>query len=385
MKKNLIPASGIVHWLGTGLSTGSGLKNVVQESKKSILWNRNITFAEKLIAKLGLEDRVEIRQYTLENLKQSLKQGDILVSMIPANYQAEGAAVCILKEAHFVSSSYLNPATSRAANLAQEKGLVVQLETGLDPGIDHLFAHILIEDCRQETKEADLSIKFESFCGGFPAVTNDFCYKFSWAPAGVLRALLSPAQHIEGSKIIKTEKPWLAVKNYTVKEEELECYPNRDSLPYKAIYQLPKHWKIEKFVRGTLRLKGWKTAWQEVFKTLEIGSEENLENLASELTNLYSYQEKDYDRVLLYVSLAALKDSQKIWHKAFVLDLLGDDKESAMAKTVSGTVACSVCSILKNETSAGIQLATNNTQKAKQWLDRLSSGGVKIHSLSLLN
>ena len=97
MKKNLIPASGIVHWLGTGLSTGSGLKNVVQESKKSILWNRNITFAEKLIAKLGLEDRVEIRQYTLENLKQSLKQGDILVSMIPANYQAEGAAVCILK------------------------------------------------------------------------------------------------------------------------------------------------------------------------------------------------------------------------------------------------------------------------------------------------
>ena len=151
------------------------------------------------------------------------------------------------------------------------------------------------------------------------------------------------------------------------------------------LWLLPKHWKIEKFVRGTLRLKGWKTAWQEVFKTLEIGSEENLENLASELTNLYSYQEKDYDRVLLYVSLAALKDSQKIWHKAFVLDLLGDDKESAMAKTVSGTVACSVCSILKNETSAGIQLATNNTQKAKQWLDRLSSGGVKIHSLDLLN
>ena len=91
----------------------------------------------------------------------------------------------------------------------------------------------------------------------------------------------------------------------------MECYPNRDSLPYKAIYQLPKHWKIEKFVRGTLRLKGWKTAWQEVFKTLEIGSEENLENLASELTNLYSYQEKDYDRVLLYVSLAALKIVRK--------------------------------------------------------------------------
>ena len=56
-----------------------------------------------------------------------------------------------------------------------------------------------------------------------------------------------------------------------------------------------------------------------------------------------------------------------------------------MAKTVSGTVACSVCSILKNETSVGIQLATNNTQKAKQCLDRLSNGGVKVHFLSLLD
>ena len=82
MKKNLIPASGIVHWLGTGLSTGSGLKNVVQESKKSIVWNRNITFAEKLLVKLGLEDRVEIRQYTLENLKQSLKHCFAILSII---------------------------------------------------------------------------------------------------------------------------------------------------------------------------------------------------------------------------------------------------------------------------------------------------------------
>ena len=64
-------------------------------------------------------------------------------------------------------------------------------------------------------------------------------------------------------------------------------------------------------------------------------------------------------------------------------------KEISAGKKVSGTVACSVCSILKNETSAGIKTKANsrqtNTQKAKQWLDRLSSGGVKIHSLSLLN
>ena len=88
-----------------------------------------------------------------------------------------------------------------------------------DPGIDHLFAHILVADCqkeviRQETKGKDSSIKFESFCGGVPAVPNDFCYKFSWAPAGVLKALLSPAQHIVNGQTVQTLKPWLAVENY---------------------------------------------------------------------------------------------------------------------------------------------------------------------------
>ncbi len=389
MKQNLIPANGTVHWIGAGLSTGSGLNDIVKRSKECIFWNRNLESAEKLLVKLGLQNRVEIRQYTSENLKQSLKRGDILVSMIPSHYQAEGAEICNLKEAHFVSSSYLNPETSQAAYSAAKKGLVVQLETGLDPGIDHLFSHILVKNCLRETEAANISVKFESFCGGFPAVPNDFCYKFSWAPAGVLRALKSPAQHIEDSKIVKTPAPWLAVKNYKIKEEELECYPNRDSLPYVDIYQFPKHWQIEKFVRGTLRLKGWKTAWREVFQTLEKGSEENLEKLANKLATQYSYQtgdqEKDYDRVLLYVSLAAFEKEQKVWHKAYLLDLLGDNKESAMAKTVSGTVACSVCSILKNETAAGVQLATSNPQKAVQWLDRLACWGVKIHSLSLLD
>lgn len=394
MKNTPISASGTVHWLGAGLSTGSGLSCIAKKSKETILWNRNGIQAEKTLKKLGLENRVEIRQYTLENLQKSLHKGDILVSMIPAIYQAEGAQICNEKEAHFVSSSYLNPETSQAASLAEKKGLVVQLETGLDPGIDHLFAHILVADCqkeviRQETKGKDLSIKFESFCGGVPAAPNDFCYKFSWAPAGVLKALLSPAQHIEKGQTVQTLKPWLAVENYKVKEENWECYPNRDSLPYVDIYQIPKNWQIEKFVRGTLRLEGWKEAWQEVFQTLEQsssnGSAEIQEKLADELSHRYSYQEKEYDRVLLYVTLVAFQKEQRIWHKAYILDLTGDNKESAMAKSVSGTVACATYDILQNETSAGIQLATKNTLQAKKWLDRLSCLGVKTRSLSLLD
>ena len=36
-------------------------------------------------------------------------------------------------------------------------------------------------------------------------------------------------------------------------------------------------WKVKEFVRGTLRLDGWKEAWQDIFLMLENGSD-NIES-----------------------------------------------------------------------------------------------------------
>ena len=37
---------------------------------------------------------------------------------------------------------------------------------------------------------------------------NEFCYKFSWSPLGVLKALKSPAKSIEEFNPVETLRPW---------------------------------------------------------------------------------------------------------------------------------------------------------------------------------
>ena len=70
-------------------------------------------------------------------------------------------------------------------------------EIGLDPGIDHLMAHWLVADYRASTAyDGDNALSFISYCGGIPKIENDFRYKFSWSPLGVLKALRSPSKSI---------------------------------------------------------------------------------------------------------------------------------------------------------------------------------------------
>ena len=143
-------------------------------------------------------------------------------------------------------------------------------EIGLDPGIDHLMAHKLIEDFKSsKTIDTETEISFLSYCGGVPKIPNDFKYKFSWSPLGVLKALRSPSRSMKDFKIFDVNRPWDAITHYIsplAKPEEFEVYPNRDSIPFMQQYKFDPDWKVKQFVRGTLRLNGWAKAWSEIFE-----------------------------------------------------------------------------------------------------------------------
>ena len=74
-------------------------------------------------------------------------------------------------------------------------------EVGLDPGIDHSMAHFLVNDLKNSLPKNDVSVDFISYCGGVPKIPNPFRYKFSWSPAGVLKALKSPSKSIKNGEI----------------------------------------------------------------------------------------------------------------------------------------------------------------------------------------
>ena len=52
-----IPASGTVHWAGTGLSTGSGVAVLADTAAEVTLWGRTVEKADRRLAELGLTGR----------------------------------------------------------------------------------------------------------------------------------------------------------------------------------------------------------------------------------------------------------------------------------------------------------------------------------------
>jgi hypothetical protein len=368
--------TGTVHWLGTGLSTGSGLRLLVQHAPRVVMWGRTPQRAQLCLARVGVPGGAQTRAYDLAAVASELRAGDVLVSMLPAAEHPGLARLCVERGAHFACSSYVSDPIRALEPAARDAGVVLLTEAGLDPGIDHLFADLLVDRARAAVGEGPATAEFTSYCGGLPAVPNEFRYRFSWAPRGVLSALLAPARYIDGGSTVVVERPWEATRRHALDGETFEVYPNRDSVPYLAQYGVPGAWRPHVFVRGTLRLDGWLDAWSGVFEELRGGDAGRIAVLADELAARYPTTEDDRDRVVLSVALRVRCDSGAVWSGEYLLDETGDAAQSAMARCVSLPLAFGVMEILGGRLPAGLRLAAQDAADARRWLSFLADHSV---------
>ncbi len=374
-----------IHWLGAGLSSAPGIIELAKKTTALIVWNRSLIKAEQALKNEQLD--IDVRQLNWDVLSNVVKPGDVLVSMLPATLHLTVAQFCLAKKAHFVSSSYISAEMANLNAQAKDLGLCFVNEVGLDPGIDHLLAHLLVDKYQNS---ADFSPQnqhyFRSYCGGFPKEANDFKYKFSWSPLGVLKALRSKAQWQADGKVKTSNAPWEALSEYHAKlsehSETFQAYPNRDSLPFIKQYNFQDDWDIQEFVRGTLRLNGWSSAWRPLFDeiaTLEGDSgEARLLEISQDLEQKYLYQENEADRVVMCVELEVCRAGKVIWHQSYYLDSQGNKQGQAMARLVSLPVSLAVESVLNNEIMTGVTAAPHLPVQINKWLSALTSHGESI-------
>ena len=375
----------IIHWLGAGLSSAPGIKRLIGNGLELWLWNRTLSKAEVVIE--PMEGQCQARVLDWQQLSNDVSKGDIVVSMLPGSFHLQAAQLALDNNAHFVSSSYLTPAMEALDQQAKAKGLCLVNEVGLDPGIDHLLAYALLNDYRQSTAYAASNrIEFRSFCGGLPAVENDFKYKFSWSPLGVLNALRSPAQWLEGGEIKTNSKPWKAVHDYTMPLAEtysptFEAIPNRDSLPFITQYKFDPQWPVDTFIRGSLRLQGWAHAWKDIFSLVESAdgansadSEAKFKSKSDQLWQQHAFKDGEKDRVVLYVELLAKDENthEYIWRQSYSMDAYGNENGSAMARLVSTTVSLAVEAVLEERIAAGVSAAPNDMGLVSDWLGHIN-------------
>jgi len=366
-----------IHWCGTGLSAIPGLRRLIEQNYNVHVWNRT---TEKAHAAVG-DLTQNISAFDTVALGNVLQAGDLVVSMLPGDQHVSLAELAISKGAHFVSSSYIAPEMRALDQAARDAGVALVNEVGLDPGIDHLMAHDLVEQYRaSDACHTDNDLTFISYCGGIPKIPNPFRYKFSWSPLGVLRALKSPSKSIRNFETLDVARPWDAISSYDAplpSPESFEVYPNRDSIPFMSQYHFDPSWRVKEFVRGTLRLNGWAQAWDGVFREIETLSgptgEARLKEMSDQFWTENAYDAGEPDRVVLCVGLKAERNGQTVWDKTWVMDAWGDDRSTAMARLVSYPVSYAIQGVLSGDIAPGVHAAPSDPKLVTTWLDQIKT------------
>ena len=365
-----------IHWLGVGLSSPPGILYLNEQRYNLLVWNRSVDKAQSL-----LKNKIYVNQLDISSLSKKLDRNDLIVSMLPASMHMEIAELAIKYKCHLVTSSYHDPQYEKLEQKFIENDCLFICECGLDPGIDHLLAHKLIQEFEKGNYQDIKSIWFESMCGGFPEIPNNFKYKFSWSPLGVLKALNTPANHIENFSEERSEKPYKKINFIEFNNEKFETYPNRNSIPYINEYNLGKYSNIlEHFERGTIRLEGWSKAWNEIFKNIE--DKIDLENLSKKLWEENQYDNLENDRVLLYVKIRSKNsNNNEIFNKTLYLDESRPIVNSAMSQCVSYTVAFTIECIMNLKNKKGIHRIFHDEKNVDYILNKLNECGIKIRQL----
>ncbi|XP_023811207.1 alpha-aminoadipic semialdehyde synthase, mitochondrial isoform X4 [Oryzias latipes] len=208
------------------------------------------------------------------HLESLVKDHDLVISLLPYSFHPLIAKQCIKSKVNMVTASYLSPAMKELQSSAEEAGIVIVNEMGLDPGIDHMLAM----ECIDQAKADGCTIEsYSSFCGGLPAPEhsdNPLRYKFSWSPYGVLLNTISPAIFLKDNQVVSIPSGGSLMDSSSLMDFlpgfNLEGFPNRDSTKYAVPYGIQT---AHTLIRGTLRFKGFSQAMSGFLKLGLINTE----------------------------------------------------------------------------------------------------------------
>ncbi|XP_053320149.1 alpha-aminoadipic semialdehyde synthase, mitochondrial [Spea bombifrons] len=209
-----------------------------------------------------------------EKLSSLVKKHDLVISLLPYSAHPLVAKKCIKNKVDLVTASYMTPSMKELQQSAEDAGVTIVGEMGLDPGLDHMLAM----ECFDKAKDVGAKVEsYISFCGGLPAPEfsdNPLRYKFSWSPLSVLLNTIQPATYLKNGEVVNIEAGGSLLESVTVMDcfpgLNLEGFPNRDSTKYAEPYGIQS---AHTLIRGTLRYKGFAKAMSGFVKLGLINSE----------------------------------------------------------------------------------------------------------------
>jgi len=246
---------------GAGMVTAPLVKYLTERKVEVTLATRTLGKAEAIAKGLNnvqcVAANVENKE-DADKIDQLVKDTNVVISLLPWTLHAVLCELSMKHDKHFCTSSYVNDFIKPFDGVAKEKGVIILMECGVDPGLDHMSAKRVIDDIHAKGGKV---VSFKSFCGGLPAPdsnNNPFGYKCSWSPRGVLLASRQDAKFFKDGEALTLpgKELFASPDQYTNVGGvgDFEGYPNRDSTKYREIYSIPE---AQTLIRGTFRYQGW--------------------------------------------------------------------------------------------------------------------------------
>jgi saccharopine dehydrogenase (NADP+, L-glutamate forming) len=249
MKKVLI--------LGAGMVVKPIAHYLLNNNIEVTIASRTKEKAEKVLEGYSNGKAVRWTVDELDQLNDLIKKHDLTVSLLPYTHHVTVAKKCIQFKKNMLTTSYVSGEMKALNEQAKAANIIIINEIGVDPGFDHMTAMEIIDRVHDEGGKVD---EFYSLCGALcapEASNNPFRYKFSWSPKGVVMASNNDATYLKNKEVIEvpTENLFKNILKIDFPEvEAMEVYPNRNSLPYIDIYNIPE---VKTMYRGTFRYNGW--------------------------------------------------------------------------------------------------------------------------------
>jgi saccharopine dehydrogenase-like NADP-dependent oxidoreductase len=243
--------------LGAGMVARPIVRYLLEQKIEVTLGDIEKLKAEELINRHPRGTAIAIHMEDEPQIDKLISEHNVIVSLLPWKYHPVVARLCVKNKKSLVTTSYVKEAMSALDAEAKQAGIILLNECGLDPGIDHMSAKKIIDSVHADGGKI---LGFYSLCGALPApesANNPFNYKFSWSPRGVIQAGNNDASYLRNGKIVNIATENLFKDTFQLNFPgigNLYAYPNRDSLTYIDLYEIPE---AQTMLRGTLRYAGW--------------------------------------------------------------------------------------------------------------------------------
>ncbi|MDF3212377.1 saccharopine dehydrogenase family protein [Mesorhizobium sp. M7A.F.Ca.CA.001.09.2.1] len=212
----------------------------------------------------GLTDLARVRFVVPEGaigqaLATVLDDVDAVIDLLPQPLMREAVTAAIATRTPLVTTNYAK-SIADLAPAAEQAGVSIMTECGLDPGIDLvLYA--------RAARQFDSISSIDSYCGGIPepkAMAKPLCYKVSWNFDMVLVSQNRDSVMIEDGNRVAVPAGQQHDNPFIHEIEvaglgRLEAFPNGDALHYVEMLDAAKG--LRRSGRYTLRWPGWSAFW----------------------------------------------------------------------------------------------------------------------------